>query len=171
MQIFHARTKDIPRIVDLEQLAKIAIDSLQEQLLSEYNRYLVLYLYAHHHLYVCLLTLADQINRRRQHAIADILGILDKLGSNLLRGSTRCDSNYSSALFGALVKKIAKHILIDPFPRAPFLGYDITALGKAVNGFLSPWWHHFVYSELALTSCELSSICTNLLKKGLQAFK
>ncbi|KAF4881470.1 hypothetical protein CGCFRS4_v015522 [Colletotrichum fructicola] len=64
MQIFHARTKNIPRSVDLEQLAKIAvlvdyykchdtvkffatlwIDSLQEQLPSQCNRELVLWLF------------------------------------------------------------------------------------------------------------------------------
>ncbi|KAJ0332023.1 hypothetical protein COL922a_011557 [Colletotrichum nupharicola] len=231
MQIFHARTQDIPRMVDLEQLAKIAvlvdyydchdtvkffaalwIDSLQERLPSQCNRELVLLLfvsvvfrredlfqdvtkiavtkskgplptlelpvlqspiglYAPHRLYVCLLTLADQIDKRRQDAVADILGTLDKLGSDLLRGSTGCDFDCSSALFGALAKNMANHNLMDPVPRAPFLGYGITALEKAVNGFQSPRWQHFIYSELSSGSCELSSMCTNLLKKGLEQVK
>ncbi|KAE9571061.1 hypothetical protein CGMCC3_g12969 [Colletotrichum fructicola] len=211
MHIFHARTQNIPRSVDLEQLAKIAvlvdyydchdtveffatlwIHSLQEQLSLQCNRELILWLlvsvvFRRDDLFQAVTKIAvtkskgplptlelpvlqspiDQIDKRRQDAIADILGTLDKLGSDLLRGSTGCDFDCSSALFGALAKNMAKHNLMDPVPRAPFLGYGITALEKAVNCFQSPRWHHFVYSGLSSGSCELSSMCTNLLKKGL----
>ncbi|KAH0423698.1 hypothetical protein CcaCcLH18_11994 [Colletotrichum camelliae] len=177
MQIFHARTQNIPRSVDLEQLAKIAvlvdyydchdtveffvtlwIHSLQEQLSLQCNRELVLWLlvsvvFRRDDLFQAVTKIAvtkskgplptlelpvlqspiDQIDKRRQDAIADILGTLDKLGSDLLRGSTGCDFDCSCALFGALAKNMVKHNLMDPVPRAPFLGYGITALEKAVN--------------------------------------
>ncbi|KXH69386.1 hypothetical protein CSAL01_07731 [Colletotrichum salicis] len=202
MQIFHAKTRDVPRFISLEQLAKIAIlvdyyscynavrffsvlwiDALKEPLPSQCNRELILWLFVAvvfrrddifqtitktavteskgllptlglpisgtliglcscHPVYIRLLIVADQIDFRRQDAIAGILGTLDTLGTSLLRGLTGCDFGCSSALFGALAKKMAKHKLMDPEPWAPFLGYGITALEKAIKDFQSPRWGH-----------------------------
>uniref|UniRef100_L2GBU8 BTB domain-containing protein n=1 Tax=Colletotrichum fructicola (strain Nara gc5) TaxID=1213859 RepID=L2GBU8_COLFN len=133
MQIFHARTKNIPRSVDLEQLAKIAvlvdyykchdtveffatlwIHSLQEQLSLQCNRELILWLlvsvvFRRDDLFQAVTKIAvtkskgplptlelpvlqspiDQIDKRRQDAIADILGTLDKLNATTPSNSSR----------------------------------------------------------------------------------
>ncbi|KAI3530168.1 hypothetical protein CABS02_14616 [Colletotrichum abscissum] len=231
MQIFHAKTGDTPRLIDLEQLAKIAvlvdyfscyntvrffstlwIDALKEQLPSQCNRELVLWLfvavvfrrddifqtitktavteskgplptlglpfrgdliglYSCHPVYIPLLIVADQIDLRRQDAIAGILGTLETLGTSLLRGLTGCDFSCSSALFGALAKEMAKHNLMDPEPCAPFLGYGITALEKAIKDFQTPRWGHSVYHVSSSRTCQLVDICTKLLGEGLDEVK
>ncbi|EXF86253.1 hypothetical protein CFIO01_02312 [Colletotrichum fioriniae PJ7] len=231
MQIFHAKTGDTPRLFDLEQLAKIAvlvdyfscyntvrffstlwIDTLKEQLPSQCNRELVLFLfvavvfrrddifqtitktavteskgplptlglpfrgdliglYSCHPVYIPLLIVADQIDLRRQDAIAGILGTLETLGTSLLRGLARCDFGCSSAFFGALAKEMAKHNLMDPEPCAPFLGYGITALEKAIKDFQTPRWGHPVYHASSSLPCQLVDMCTKLLEEGLDEVK
>ncbi|KAK1451061.1 hypothetical protein CCUS01_11238 [Colletotrichum cuscutae] len=215
MQIFHAKTRDVPRFISLEQLAKIAIlvdyyscynavrffsvlwiDALKEQLPSQCNRELVLWLFVavvfrRDDIFQTITktavteskgplptlglpipgTLIDQIDFRRQDAIAGILETLDTLGTSLLRGLTGCDFGCSSALFGALAKEMAKHKLMDPEPCAPFLGYGITALEKAIKDFQTPRWGHSVYHASSSGPCQLVSICTKLLEEGLNEVK
>ncbi|KXH63668.1 hypothetical protein CNYM01_08427 [Colletotrichum nymphaeae SA-01] len=215
MQIFHAKTGDTPRLIDLEQLAKIAvlvdyfscyntvrffstlwIDALKDQLPSQCNRELVLWLFVavvfrRDDIFQTITKTAvteskgplptlglpfrgdliDQIDLRRQDAIAGILGTLETLGTSLLRGLTGCDFGCSSALFGALAKEMAKHNLMDPEPCAPFLGYGITALEKAIEDFQTPRWGHSVYHASSSRPCQLVDMCTKLLEEGLDEVK
>ncbi|KAK1657765.1 hypothetical protein BDP55DRAFT_566577 [Colletotrichum godetiae] len=215
MQIFHAKTGNTPRLIDLEQLAKIAvlvdyfscyntvrffstlwIDALKEQLPSQCNRELVLWLFVavvfrRDDIFQTITKTAvteskgplptlglpfrgdliDQIDFRRQDAIAGILRTLDTLGTSLLRGLSGCDFGCSSALFGALAKEMAKHNLMDPEPCAPFLGYGITALEKAIKDFQTPRWGHSVYHASSSRPCQLVDICTKLLGEGLDEVK
>ncbi|KAK1992543.1 hypothetical protein LX36DRAFT_694203 [Colletotrichum falcatum] len=179
MRIFHRKTKGIPRRIDLEALTKMAviidyykcheaiaffsdiwIEALQNQLPSECNRELVLWLSISYILQQETMfkavtkvaiqkskgpiptlklpipqSLIDAIDWRRQDAINAISKVLGKLLASLYSGSAGCGFGCSAFLLGSLTKNMYTYKLLDPKPQEPYLGYNLVSVEKWVHEF------------------------------------
>ncbi|KAK1986716.1 hypothetical protein LZ30DRAFT_581472 [Colletotrichum cereale] len=185
MHAIHGRTRSVPRRIDCEMLAKIAvlvdyydchevvevfssmwIDALKDQIPSECNRDLLLWLCIAHvfkqdDAFAKITKTAilegkgpmptvdlpippiviDSINWRRQDTIRFILDALNDVRASLLKSPQGSDHASSCMNLGALDRAMYKEEL--PELSEPYLGRGVTHLEAIVRGFESPAWNSY----------------------------
>ncbi|KAK1450737.1 hypothetical protein CCUS01_02193 [Colletotrichum cuscutae] len=170
MQVIHGKTRSVPRRIDLEMLAKLAvlvdyydchevievycpvwIESLRDTLPAEYGRDVILWL-----LISCVFKQDSIFQQMTQVAVSKSddpirtmelpipLTVVGKYGrlaeTERSRVYVGSASETPSILLGALTKEMDKHRLLDPKPASPYSGYSIADTEKTIRNFRSPQW-------------------------------
>ncbi|KAK1991092.1 hypothetical protein LX36DRAFT_694949 [Colletotrichum falcatum] len=153
MRVIHGQTRSVPRQIDLEILAKIAVlvdyyDSLEvvevfasiwigvlkNKLPTQYGRDMIAVTQSTEPVPTLELPIPsiviDLVDWQRQDAVDFVLKTLQTLLESFRKGSSGCSFECSSILLGALTKEMDRHRLLNPAPKEPYTGYSILETEK-----------------------------------------
>ena len=108
----------------------------------------------------------DEIERRREKSITQIIGLLHNLLEDYRDEKTNCSFACDSMNLGALTKHMDKLGLHTPRPAPPFLGQSVYELIEKAREFRSPDWSSSSYpyrSYSSHSSCNISQRLCPLL--------